>query len=68
MNTYLIERKEGAYYDEVNGMVINAKTKKEALKIASSCDWGDWRYKEEGIKIKCVNSIKGVILVDLRAG
>jgi len=82
MNIYLVERVDRVWYDETAGMVIIAKTEKEAIKFfLDEVNEFEFKYREEALtedrlsvrKIGTTSSdyvydVAHCVLTDFRAG
>jgi len=71
LKTYLVYRTGAVNWDEVYSMIIVAKDRRDALKIAKSERWGEWNYDERLIKTKEIGSIgniRGVHLIKVGNG
>lgn len=70
MKAYLVKRMDDIGYDEVDSMVIVAKSETDAKNFSATCAWGDWAYDASKLDIKPIilSGNTRVILSSFNAG
>lgn len=71
MNIYVLERKERAGYDEVEGVVIVAPSEDAARLIANTDNGDEGKIWDDPAKVSCKivdPNTEGIVLSSFRAG
>lgn len=66
---FLVRRDiEDVDFDEVEGMVVVATSKDEALDYASKTSWGDWKFNMSEVTVQVLGDSTGVVFVSRKDG